>query len=71
MTGLECEVDKSPKTQLDQDSLDVRITSWAKVPLRVPPHVKNYVVICDEAHNLQSMESGRTKDTLKLTHGKR
>mmetsp|Transcript_22601 Transcript_22601/g.34453 ORF Transcript_22601/g.34453 Transcript_22601/m.34453 type:complete len:813 (+) Transcript_22601:174-2612(+) len=71
VTGLECEPDKSPKMQLNQDSLDVRITSWAKVPLRVPPHIQHYIVICDEAHNLQSMESGRTKDTLKLTHGER
>jgi superfamily II DNA or RNA helicase len=71
VVGLKCEEDKSKKNSLDEDSLDVRISSWAKVPLRVPPKVKHFVVICDEAHNMQSMESCRTQDTLKLLHSDR
>ncbi len=66
VVGLECEEDKGAKAQLDEKSLDLRVTSWAKVPTEVPRHIDHYVVICDEAHNLQSMNSGRTKDTLKL-----
>jgi len=71
VVGLKCEDEKAQKAALNQDSLDIRISSWAKIPLRVPPNVKNYVVICDEAHNLQSMESGRTQDTLKLVNAER
>eukprot|EP00804_Cyclotella_cryptica_P003233 CCRYP_010485-RC/>CCRYP_010485-RC protein AED:0.11 eAED:0.11 QI:337/0.85/0.75/1/0.85/0.75/8/1228/966 len=34
-------------------------------------HSGDYVVICDEAHNMQSMTSRRTEDALKLTLAKR
>jgi hypothetical protein len=72
IVGLECEVEKKGSNgMLDQESLALRITSWSKVPLRVPPNIENFVVICDEAHNLQSMESARTKDTLKLVLAER
>ena len=71
IAGLKCEEEKGSSVKLDQDSLDIRVTSWAKVPLRVPEHIQNYIVICDEAHNLQSMESGRTKDCLKLVLAER
>ena len=67
IVGLKCEEEKKgAKGKLDQESLDIRVSSWSKVPLRVPDHIENFVVICDEAHNLQSMDSARTKDTLKL-----
>ena len=71
IVGLKCEEEKGAKAKLDQNSLDIRISSWAKVPLRVPTHIEKYIVICDEAHNLQSMESARTKDTLKLVRAER
>jgi len=67
VVGLKCEEEKKgAKGKLDQESLDIRVSSWGKVPLRVPEHIESFVVICDEAHNLQSMDSARTKDTLKL-----
>lgn len=67
IVGLKCEEEKKGANgKLDQESLDIRVSSWGKVPLRVPDHIENFVVICDEAHNLQSMDSARTKDTLKL-----
>lgn len=69
IVGLKCEEEK--KGKLDQESLDIRVSSWGKVPLRVPDHIENFVVICDEAHNLQSMDSARTKDTLKLVLSKK
>ena len=50
---------------------DVEIFSWAKVPPIAIRSVERYVVICDEAHNLQSMESARTKDTLSLVSDER
>jgi hypothetical protein len=72
IVGLKCEEEKKgAKGKVDQESLDIRISSWAKVPLRVPNHVESFVVICDEAHNLQSMDSARTKDTLKLVLSKK
>lgn len=71
IVGLKCENEKEQKSAIQQGNLDIRISSWAKVPLRVPPDVQKYIVICDEAHNLQSMESARTQDTLKLVQNKR
>lgn len=50
----------------DDNDYDIEIFSWAKVPPAIPKSVKHFVVICDEAHNMQSMESARTKDTLGL-----
>lgn len=49
----------------------VEIYSWAKVPTRVDNSVDNYVVVCDEAHSLQSMQAARTKDLLTLVKPKR
>jgi SNF2 family DNA or RNA helicase len=66
-TGLKCEPDLGKKSSPDShDSLDMRISTWAKIPLRVPPSADHFIVICDEAHHLQNMESARTKDALKL-----
>jgi len=75
-TGLHCEEEKKlkkgKKSQSDvSDPLDICICSWAKVPTRVPDSIKKYIVIGDEAHNMQSMESGRTKNMLKLVLSKR
>lgn len=53
------------------ESLDLRICSWAKVPSRVDKCVKRYIVVFDEAHSMQSMTSSRTKDSLKLVLDKR
>ena len=51
-------------TSCDDDSF-MEIVSWAKVPTSVSGE-SPYVVICDEAHSMQSMESARTKNVLKL-----
>jgi len=66
-TGLKCELDTGKKPSPEShDSLDMRISTWAKIPLRVPSCADHFIVICDEAHHLQNMESARTKDALKL-----
>ena len=44
----------------------VQIFSWAKVPTSIDKNVENYVVICDEAHSLQSMQAARTRELLTL-----
>jgi SNF2 family DNA or RNA helicase len=49
----------------------IRIHSWAKVPDMVEKSIQKYVVICDEAHSMQSMTSSRTKDVLTLVSDKR
>jgi nitrate reductase cytochrome c-type subunit len=62
----EVKVKKGSKKKIDKKDHDVQIFSWAKVPPAIPKKVQHYVVICDEAHNMQSMDSTRTKDTLSL-----
>lgn len=44
------------------------VCTWGKVPKSsdIPEYVKKYVVICDEAHQMQSMTATRTKDVLEL-----
>jgi hypothetical protein len=54
-----------------KSSLDLKICSWAKIPTEVDVAVKNYVVLFDEAHSMQSMQAARTKDALKLVNNKR
>lgn len=49
----------------------VEIFSWSKVPTTVDNSTKNYVVVCDEAHSIQSMQAARTKDLLKLVQPQR
>ncbi|CAJ1949837.1 unnamed protein product [Cylindrotheca closterium] len=62
-TGLKVEDEKANR---NDESLDLRICSWAKVPTKVAKCAKRYVVVFDEAHSMQSMTSSRTKDSLKL-----
>jgi len=73
-TGLHSEEEKKRKKDKKAsdvpESLDISICSWAKVP-KVPKSVDKYIVIGDEAHNMQSMESARTKDMLKLVLSQR
>lgn len=65
IVGLKCEEEKKG-TAFDPKCLDLRVSSWARVPSRIPDTVENFILIADEAHNLQSLESARTKDTMKL-----
>lgn len=67
-TGLKVQDDDTRKDSGCDDSTDVYIASWAKVPT---PSSHKYVVVCDEAHSMQSMQATRTKDTLKLVNSKR
>jgi SNF2 family DNA or RNA helicase len=62
-TGLKVEDEKANG---NDESLDLRICSWAKVPTKVAKCAKRYIVVFDEAHSMQSMTSSRTKDSLKL-----
>ena len=51
--------------QQQQDCWNMCIASWAKIPV-VKKCVRKYVVIFDEAHQMQSMEAARTKNALKI-----
>jgi len=71
VTGLVCEEEvttkkKTKKQSTSSSDFSVQIFSWAKAPMAAPKSIKHYVVICDEAHSMQNMESSRTKDTLQL-----
>jgi SNF2 family DNA or RNA helicase len=44
----------------------VRICSWAKIPEKILPQSNPYIIICDEAHSMQSLEAARTKAVLKI-----
>jgi SNF2-related domain len=63
---------KSAVTSDDNKTTDgaVTIHSWAKIPYPEDILVTNrshpYVVIADEAHSMQSMNSARTSDALRL-----
>jgi len=72
--------DKTKKTDGDdgkqskhviRNTPELQIFSWAKIPSDVPRDVSQFVVIGDEAHSLQSMESLRTKRFLKLVESER
>jgi superfamily II DNA or RNA helicase len=69
-TGLQVEEELSTKRR-DIKSLDMKISTWAKVPGEIDSSVGQYVVICDEAHLMQSMAASRTKDVLQLVSDKR
>ena len=58
---------KKKKNAVDQqqDCWNMHIASWAKIPT-VKKCIRKYIVIFDEAHQMQSMESNRTKNALKL-----
>jgi hypothetical protein len=62
-TGLSVEDEKA---SANKKSLDLRICSWAKVPTKVESNVDQFVAVFDEAHSMQSMNSARTKDAMKL-----
>jgi hypothetical protein len=62
-TGLSVEDEKANS---NKKSLDLRICSWAKVPTKVESNVDQFVAVFDEAHSMQSMNSARTKDSIKL-----
>ncbi len=49
----------------------IEIFSWAKIPSRVSSDIEKFIVICDEAHSMQNMDSIRTKGALKLINDKR
>ncbi len=66
-TGLSVEDEKHAAN----DSLDMAIATWAKIPLAVDPAIANFVAIFDEAHAMQSMEANRTQAALKLVFEKR
>jgi len=79
-TRLECEFDdkkisaktNKAKTATDsvQSSPTCKIFSWAKVP-PVPTNVEKFIIICDEAHQMQNTETSRTKETLNLALSER
>jgi hypothetical protein len=79
-TRLECEFDdkrigtKSSKAKSAGNSCrgpaTCKIFSWAKVP-PVPNHIQKYIIICDEAHQMQNTETSRTKETLNLALSER
>ncbi|KAK1734784.1 SWI/SNF-related matrix-associated actin-dependent regulator of chromatin subfamily A-like protein 1 [Skeletonema marinoi] len=53
----------------EDDEPEMYIYSWSNVSAYkevINDCTEGYVVICDEAHNMQSMTSQRTKDALKL-----
>jgi hypothetical protein len=71
-TGLQVEDDSTAKSATaNKSSLDMKICSWAKVVTHVESSVGHYVVVCDEAHSMQSIQASRTKDVLKLVKGER
>ena len=71
-TGLQVEDDSTAKSaKANKCSLDMKICSWAKVVTDVERSVGHYVVVCDEAHSMQSIQASRTKDVLKLVKGER
>jgi len=74
VTGLECEEEsKTGKSNVSKNAatpLSCKICSWAKVPY-APKDVERYVVIADEAHSMQNMESTRTRDMLSLVSSER
>ena len=69
-TGLTVASDTTKGKREDQN-LDMKICSWSKVPKDVNKSVPHFVVVCDEAHSMQSMQAARTKDVLKLVSDKR
>ena len=64
-TGLKAS-NETAKGKSEEESPDMKIFSWSKVPQDVNESVAHFVVICDEAHSMQSMQAARTKDVLKL-----
>ena len=67
-TGLRMQEKNDKGRDICDNTTDVFISSWAKVPSE--PLTAHYVVVCDEAHSMQSMQTARTKSTLKLVKSK-
>jgi len=65
------EATEMPSVRETDNPMDMEMVSWAKIPPRPHPSISKFVVVCDEAHSIQSMNSARTKDTLKLVGDKR
>jgi SNF2 family DNA or RNA helicase len=63
-TGLTVEDDTHSSRTNDSPETDVLIVSWAKIPTKISS--SHYVVIADEAHSMQNMNSARTRDALAL-----
>lgn len=62
-TGLEVQSGKDD----EMENHSARIASWGKVPSVGREVSSPFVIIADEAHNMQSMTSARTQAVLKLT----
>lgn len=45
---------------------NIQVCSWSKIPIESSCSVLKYVVVCDEAHSMQSMAAQRTKSILNL-----
>lgn len=71
IVGLDC--DDDGKEESPSPELDVHVCSWQKIPSprKVPEEAKHYVVVADEAHQMQNITSARTKDALDLMQDKR
>ena len=54
--------------QVDDD-VSMKICSWSKIPSA--PAVGNFVVVFDEAHMMQSLQTTRTKESLQLVRSQR
>lgn len=55
----------------DPESRLMHICSWAKIPDKIARSIRHYVVVCDEAHSMQSIDAARTKAVLNLTKSNR
>jgi len=71
IVGLDC--DDDGKEESPSPELDMHVCSWQKIPSprKVPEDARHFVVIADEAHQMQNITSGRTKDALALMQDKR
>ena len=71
IVGLDCDDDGNEESPSPE--LDMHVCSWQKIPSprKVPEEAKHFVVIADEAHQMQNITSGRTKDALALMQDKR
>ena len=65
--------DESDDESIDNNSVDLHIMSWSKVDdyKKVINDIDDYVVIADEAHNMQNVSSKRTEEALKLMFPKK
>lgn len=68
------EEDEEPD-ELEDDDCDMFIYSWSEKSIQsyksVINDINDYVVICDEAHNMQAIDSKRTQEALKLMFPKK